>query len=144
MGDYERSTTVNRPVDDLFDYLSKVENLPQYFSRITHAQSATGDTVEVDARLDEDRQPDDVPPPGDPVSDGERAVHGEAWFRIDADHRKLEWGSEGPHDYHGELEVDGDTGGSRVVVRLHTLHDDAESIEQGIDETLDNIRRLAG
>jgi hypothetical protein len=29
MGDYHRSTTVALPVDDLFEYLSRVDNLPQ-------------------------------------------------------------------------------------------------------------------
>jgi hypothetical protein len=129
MGDYGRSTTVDLPVDDLFDYLSRVDNLPEYMSRMTEAHSVGGDEVSVEARID-------------PTSGGERTVHGEAWFRIDADHRRLEWGSAGPHDYHGELEVAGAGQGSTVVVRLHTLHDDAEAIDHGLDETLANIQRL--
>jgi hypothetical protein len=138
-GDYERSTTVDRPVDDLFAYLSQVENLPEYFSRITNARPVTGEQVEVDATLDADRLPPEV---GHQAGDGEKAVHGQAWFRVDADHRKVEWGAAGPHDYHGELEVDGAQSGSQVTVRLHTLHDDAEAINQGLDETLANIQRL--
>jgi hypothetical protein len=56
----------------------------------------------------------------------------------------LTWGSEGPHDYHGQLEVSpaGDAA-STVTVRLHTTHQ-ADGIEDGIDETLANIQRLAG
>ena len=129
MGDYERSTTVDLPVDELFEYLSRVDNLPEYMSRMTEAHSVGGDEVSVEARI----QPD---------GGAERTVHGEAWFRIDADHRRLEWGSEGPNDYHGELQVTGTGQGSAVVVRLHTLHDDAEAIEQGLDETLSTIQRL--
>jgi hypothetical protein len=129
MGDYEASTTVNLPVDDLFEYLSRVDNLPQYMSRMTEAHSVGGDEVSVEARIDPDNA-------------GERTVHGEAWFRIDAEHRRLEWGSEGQNDYHGELEVNGAGKGSTVVVRLHTLHDDAAAVEEGLDETLTNIRRL--
>ena len=129
MGDYERNTTVDLPVDDLFDYLSRVDNLPQYMSRMTETHSVGGDGVSVEARID-------------PDGGGERTVHGQAWLRLDADHRRLEWGSEGPNDYHGELEVSGAGQGSTVVVRLHTLHDDAEAIDHGLDETLANIQRL--
>jgi uncharacterized membrane protein len=135
MGDYERSTTVGMPVDDLFEYLSRVENLPRYMSRMTSARPVTGDEVEVEARID---------PSADPsTSSGERTVTGEAWFHVDADGRRLEWGAEGPHDYRGELSVSPDGDGSTVVVRLHTMHDDAEAIEHGMDETLANIEQLA-
>jgi hypothetical protein len=130
MGDYHRSTTVALPVDDLFEYLSRVDNLPQYMSRMTETHSVGGDGVSVEARID-------------PDGGGERTVHGQAWLRLDADHRRLEWGSEGPNDYHGELEVSAAENGSTVAVRLHTLHDDAEGIERGLQETLSTIERLA-
>jgi hypothetical protein len=135
MGDYERSTTVGVPVDDLFEYLSRIENLPQYIDRMTEAHSLTGDEVSVEARV----EPQDV---GGDVA-GEHTVRREAWFRIDADHRKLVWGSAGPHDYHGELVVSPAGDGSQVTVRLHTEHDDAPGIEEGIAETLATIDRIA-
>src|SRR3954454_10473019 len=95
MEDYERSTTVDARADDLFEYLSKVENLPRYFDRMTSARNLPGDEVEVEAKVE----------PGDAGSssdvNGERTVGGDAWFWIDADHRTLTWGSEVPHDYHG-------------------------------------------
>jgi hypothetical protein len=72
-------------------------------------------------------------------------VRGEAWFRVDADHFTVSWGAKGPHDYHGELSVDGDGSPSTVTVRLHTLHDDAAGIGEGIEQTLTNIaRHVAG
>ena len=146
MGDYERSTTVDLPVDDLFDYLSRVENLPKYMSRMTEAHSVTGDEVEVEAKLEpSDVQGTDADGSGgtsEATPDGGRTVRGEAWFRIDADGRRLEWGAEGPHEYHGELQVSGSGSSSTVVVRLHTLHDDSAAVEDGLDDTLENIRRL--
>ncbi len=133
MGDYERSTTVDVPRDELFEFLSKVENLPRYMDRITEAHSLAGDEVSVEAKVE----------PGDVGSDkGERTVRGEAWFRIDADGRKLEWGSEGPNNYSGELEVSGEGVSCTVTVRLHTEHDDAPGIESGIEDTLKNIHRV--
>ena len=141
MGDYEGSTTVDAPVDDLFEFLSKVENLPRYMERMTEAHSLAGDEVSVEARI----EPGDAGTDGgqDGGEDGGRTVRGEAWFRIDADHRTLEWGAEGPHDYRGELEVTATDDGSTVTVRLHTMHD-AEGIEDGLNRTLENVRRLAG
>lgn len=148
MGDYERSTVVDVDRDRLFEYLSRIDNLPQYMDRLTEAHSLAGDRVSVEARIE----------PGDVGSDGtgsngsngsadggtpERTVHGEAVFRIDADNRVLHWGSEGPHDYSGELQVTQEDGGSRVTVKLHTLHDDADGILSGIEDTLANIQRIA-
>jgi uncharacterized membrane protein len=138
MADYERSTTIDAPRDELFEYLSKVENLPQYFDRMTSARNLPGDAVEVEAKVE----------PGDAGSssddDGGRTVGGDAWFTVDADTRTIAWGSEGPHDYHGQLEVSGSgEAASTVTVRLHTTHQ-AEGIEDGIDETLANIQRIAG
>ena len=135
MADYERSTTVDAPAEDLFEYLSKVENLPNYMDRMTSAKNLPGDEVEVEAKV----EPQDVG--GD--AGGERTVGGDAWFTIDADHMKLAWGAEGPHDYKGELEVTPDGAASRVTVRLHTTHD-AEGIDDGIEQTLANIQRIAG
>ena len=134
MADYERTTTVDARPDDLFEYLSKVENLPQYMDRMTSAKNLPGDEVAVEAKV----EPGDVGSSG-----GEETVGGEAWFTIDADHMKLAWGAEGPHDYSGELEVAPDGAASQVTVRLHTTHD-APGIEDGIEQTLANIQRLAG
>jgi hypothetical protein len=74
--------------------------------------------------------------------DASGAVQADAWFRIDAEQRALAWGSEGPHDYHGELQVTPDGGNARVSLRLHTEHDATEQIEHGIESTLSNIEHL--
>jgi hypothetical protein len=147
MGDYEGSTTVDVPRDDLFDYLSRVENLPKYLPRMTEAHSLTGDQVSVEAELpprDAGHQDGiDGDTAGTDAADG--AVHGEAEFHVDADQRRMEWSAVGPHDYHGELSVDPDVDDdsrSHVTVRLHTLHDDVDGIELGLAETLENIERL--
>ena len=67
---------------------------------------------------------------------------GEAWFRIDQERRHLEWGSEGPGDYHGSLDVTGDGGTSSVTVFLHTERHDSADIDQGISDTLAAVKRL--
>jgi uncharacterized membrane protein len=137
MADCERTTTIDAPAEDLFEYLSKVENLPSYMDRMVSAHNLPGDEVEVEARV----EPGDVG--GSPDSGAGQTVAGEAWFTIDAENMTLNWGSEGPHDYHGELEVTPDGAASQVTVRLHTMHD-AEGIDDGIEQTLANIQRIAG
>jgi carbon monoxide dehydrogenase subunit G len=132
MPDYSRSTTIDANPDELFEFLSKVENLPQYFTGLKEAHSATGDAVEVTANPDATGGA-----PGAPVE-----VTAEAWFHIDADQRALSWGAEGEHDYHGELQVTPAGDGAQVAVHLHTEHDDRDAIETGIERTLANIEQI--
>lgn len=132
MADYKRSTTIGADPDELFEYLSKVENLPKYFSGLSEAHPTTGDEVHVVA----EPQPGEQGPP--------ERVESDAWFSVDAERRALSWGAEGPHDYRGELRVTGagETGESaQIEVTLHTQHDH-DGIEAGIDDTLDHIRAL--
>ena len=127
MGDYEKSTTVQAAPDKVFAYLSDVKNLPAYFDRMTSATPGEGDEVRTTALVDG------------------QEVGGTAWFTVEEDERMLSWGSEGPNDYHGELEVsasDEEPGASLVTVRLHTTRVDNGSIDEGLITTLENVRDL--
>jgi hypothetical protein len=138
MPDYKRSLTIDADPDELFEYLSKVENLPDYFSRMTDAHAITGDEVKVTAQVPEAEGTDEL---------GE--VEAYTSFEIDADHRALKWGladwaTRTEHTYHGELSVTPAGAGATVEVTLHTEHDD-DAINDGIDETLRNIAvKVAG
>jgi uncharacterized membrane protein len=124
MGDYEQSRNVNAPAQALFDYLADVRNMPRYFSSMTSAEPAEGEAVQVTA-----------------VVDGKER-EGEAWLKVDRDRMHLDWGSEGPNDYHGRLDVTGDDAASRVSVALHTDNVEDQRIDQGLTETLDEVQRL--
>ena len=124
MGDYEQSRDVNAPAQALFDYLADVRNMPRYFSSMTSAEPAEGEAVQVTA-----------------VVDGKER-EGEAWFKVDRDRMHLDWGSEGPNNYHGRLDVTGDDAASRVLVALHTDNVEDQRIDQGLTETLDEVQRL--
>ncbi len=130
MADFTRSRTIQADPDEVFEYLSKVENLPSYFNRMTEAHHTRGDEVSVTARLD-------------PAQTGDEngSVQGEAWFSIDADARSLRWGAEGPHDYQGTLSVTPDGEGAALEVQLHTQHD-SDQIGAGLDRTLDTIEQV--
>jgi len=68
---------------------------------------------------------------------------GEAWFRVDRERRHLEWGSEGPDNYHGNLDVTGDGATASVTVFLHTERAGSGYIDRGIASMLAEIKRLA-
>jgi uncharacterized protein YndB with AHSA1/START domain len=133
MGTYESTTTVTASPDELFSYLSDIHNLPEYFAAMKSAEPAGEAEGE-------------VPPGAEAVHsvaevDGQRR-EGEAWFKRDADERSLSWGSEGPNDYHGELQVDGDGESSRVTVRLHTENVEDSRIQEGLETTLAQIKEV--
>ena len=132
MGTYESTTTVTASPDELFSYLSDVHNLPEYFAAMKTAEPA--------GAAQGAAPPDAEAVRSVAVVEGQQ-VEGEAWFRRDADARSLSWGSEGPNRYGGELRVDDDGGSSRVTVRLHTEHAEGERIQEGLEETLANIKK---
>jgi uncharacterized membrane protein len=129
MGDFTGSTTVDVAPDALFDYLSDIANLPDYFTRMTSARRGDGEEVHTTASLPDGRE-----------------VEGDAWFRVDDGEQRIEWGSEGPNDYHGHVDVTpSGSGGSTVEVHLHTtrVEDGDSQVDDGIRETLANIKRQA-
>jgi uncharacterized membrane protein len=122
--DYQQATSVYAPAQALFDYLSDVRNLPKYFHSMIDAEPAEGEAVNVTADVDGQRQ------------------ESQAWFRVDREARRISWGSEGPNDYHGELEVTGGQEGSSVQVSLHTERVASDRIDEGLAETVANVKRL--
>lgn len=125
MGDYSGTTTVAASEADLFDYLSDVSNLPKYFARMTSAAPGDGEEVRTTARM----------------PDGTEA-QGNAWFTVDQSAKHIDWGSEGPSDYAGRLDVTADGDGSTVTVYLHTTRAEGAEVQDGIDETLAKIKEL--
>jgi uncharacterized membrane protein len=127
MGDFRGSVTVHAADGALFDYLADVGNLPRYFVRMTSATPGDGEEVHTAARL----------------PDGQE-VAGDAWFRTDQAAGRIEWGSEGPNSYHGSLEITDAAGDTEVELRLHTTRvaDGDDQVQQGVHDTLANIKRL--
>lgn len=96
--------------------------LPSYFAAMKSAEPAGGDAVHTVAE----------------VEGTER--EGEAWFTTDAAARSIRWGSEGPNNYNGELQVSEADAGSRVTVTLHTERVEGDQIDEGLRETLRQIK----
>lgn len=125
MAEYHGSTTVSAPADSLFAYLSDVGNLPEYFSRMRSARAVDGGQAVQTVAQGPDGQ----------------TVEGEAWFRVDGDRKRLEWGSEGGNDYSGSLDVTPSGDGSRVEVHISTGRVESEQVQQGVDETVATIKQ---
>ena len=125
MADFSGTTSVATSPDVLFDYLSDVSHLPEYFARMTSAAPGDGEEVRTTARM-----PDGT------------TVEGDAWFRVDASARTLEWGSEGPSAYAGRLAVRPAGDGSEVEVQLRTTRVEAgdQGVTDGIEETLAKVK----
>lgn len=125
MGDYQHSTAVSTSPSVLFDYLADVHTLPHYFEGMVAAEPAGPGAVTVVAQVEGQRR------------------EGEAWMELDEQARRMRWGSEGPNQYHGELEVrEDDNGHATVTVSLHTERADGPAIRAGLEQTLANIKRL--
>lgn len=124
MSDYQASSTVTASADEAFNYLSDVAHLPKYFERMTSAEPGDGEEVHVRANL------------------GDREVESDAWFRVDHDARTIAWGSEGPNDYHGRLQISDSANGCTVTVTLSTTRADGPQIQQGVEDTVANVKRL--
>ena len=128
MGDFTGTTRVSVPIDVLFAYVSDVGNLPRYFSRMTSARPGDGEEVRTTARMPDGTE-----------------VQGDAWFRVDRAARRVEWGSEGPSDYAGHLQLIPDGQGSVVEVSLHTTRarDGDRQVQEGVQETLAALKAQA-
>ena len=124
MADYEARTELGADADEVFHYLSDVANLSRYFTRMTSAEPGDGEEVHVTADL------------------GDRTVEGDAWFRVDNDAHTLTWGSEGATNYHGQLQVSEHGLGSSVSVTLSTDRAAGPHIQDGLEQTLANIKQL--
>ncbi|HEX8095786.1 SRPBCC family protein [Jatrophihabitans sp.] len=124
MADFLASTDVAAPADELFEYLSQVENLPNYFERMTSVTDNEDGTISVAADL------------------GNRVVEAEAWFEVDQEAKTLSWGSEGPNDYTGQLQVTGTGSHSVVEVTLRTERTGGQEIQEGLEQTVAVIKLI--
>lgn len=122
MGSYRYTQSAALSAERVFDYLADVRNLPRYLPSMTAAEPEGGDQVHVEAKVDG------------------RTEAGEAWMRVDRQHWRIEWGSEGPNDYHGELEISGHgPDGCTIELDLHTVRAEGPEIEEGVRHAVDGL-----
>jgi uncharacterized protein YndB with AHSA1/START domain len=127
MTTYTHTAEADVPANVLFQFLADPTNLPRYFPQMTAAEPEGGETVHVEAEVHGAH------------------VEGEAWVRPDESARRLEWGAEGPDDYHGELQVDElEPGRSRITVTLHSVREaEGGEVQEGLEQTVAALSQAA-
>lgn len=129
MTTYESTTTIQVTATKLFAYLSDVENLPDYFPRMTSAHRTEGDKITTTATIEHEGKT--------------REVEGEAWVKVEKADQTLTWGSPGPNNYTGQLDLDPiDDTSCSATVRI-TTDREGDRIQDGVDETVQGIKRAA-
>lgn len=120
MTTYTHTADADIAADTLFEFLAEPRNLPRYFPEMTAAEPEGGESVHVEANVHG------------------KHVESEAWVRPNTSERRLEWGAEGPDDYHGELQVDElSPGRSRITVSLHSVREaEGGEVQDGLERTV--------
>lgn len=139
MSKFEHATTINASADEVYDFISKVENLPKYLPTTKSAQPQEGERIRVQ---------------------GEAAGHSydaDGYFRKDDENKRLEWGAD-EHYYSGWLQVDEQDEGAGMTVHLSfssgppegqgedpSASDEApnsEQIQEGLVAALESIKNF--
>jgi len=143
--EYEQSQAVEAPPDEVFAWLSDVDNLPRYLPPVINS-SVQGPSAE---GIPGERIRTTLEYPG-----GDGTFESEGYLSVDERERRMEWGAEAGHDYSGWLMVaNHGEGGSEVVVHLSfgersvepeiedQTSEDGHPLAEGISATLESIRR---
>ena len=144
MQEYEHSRAIAAPANEVFAWVSDVENLPKYLPPIkaariegSAAEGSPGERVEILV---------EIPDRGEFESEG--------YFDVDAEARTMRWGAETGRDYSGRLTVaEAGDGQCEVTVRLsfgprsvegeiqEDSSEDRNPLEESLGATLESIRR---
>ena len=144
MQEYEQSKAVAAPANEVFAWVSDVENLPKYLPPIrdagiegSAAAGSPGERVKMTV---------EIPDRGEFESEG--------YFDVNAEARTMRWGAETDRDYSGWLTVaEAGDGQSEVTVHLsfgprsvegeiqEDSGDDRDPLEESLEATLESIRR---
>ena len=138
MPDFESSVSVGAPPQAVFDFVSRVENLPKYLPTVKHAEPAGEGRVRVRSEVQGESREQDGP------------------FRAVSADQRLQWGSDGERDYHGWMDIQSEGGDqSRVTVHLHLNPppqeaaeieqrsggaDFAQKMQEGVERCLQSIK----
>lgn len=99
------SIEIDRPPAEVFAFLSDIRNMPRYLPTVRYIVPQGPERVTVEGEAEG------------------RSYRDEGWLRVEAEERRMRWGStgEGTADYHGELEVRDLAGRAEVRVSLHMI-----------------------
>jgi hypothetical protein len=131
MEEFTGRIEISRSAAEVFAFLSDIRNMPRYLPTVRKVGPMGPDKVAVEGEADG------------------HAYRDEGWLTVEAEARRMRWGTDGRSDYGGELEVRDAAGGagrSEVEVRLHVtpkpgtahrLQDQSGSVGHGMRLALD-------
>lgn len=140
MSEYEHTITVNSRPQQVFDFVSDVNNLPKYLPTVKNAMPQGKDRVRVQ---------------------GEAAGHqydSDGYFNVYKSRQRMEWGSDGENHYRGWLEVKDSEAGASAAVTVHLSFeprpdiaekydqqsgDRHRTIQEGLNNALQSIKNLS-
>ena len=99
VGEFEESMRIDAPAPQVFDFVSKVQNLPKYLPTTRTAKLEPGGRVRVQGQAEG------------------HSYDADGYLRADREHLRLEWGAD-ERDYKGSLEVT-PRGKQASEVRVH-------------------------
>jgi len=143
--EYEQTQTIDAPAEEVFVWLSDVNNLPKYLPPVVDV-SVEGPSAEgvpgqrIRATLE--------------YPEGGSTFDSESYLAVDEGRKRMEWGAEVERDYSGWLEVaDAVDGQSQVTVHLNfgersvepeikeQTPEGRDPLAEGVSATLESIRR---
>lgn len=98
-GEFDESMRIDAPATQVFDFVSKVQNLPKYLPTTRKATAEQGGRVRVQGEAEG------------------HSYDADGYLRADREHMRLEWGADERH-YKGSLEVT-PRGKQAAEVRVH-------------------------
>jgi len=98
-GEFDESMRIDAPATQVFDFVSKVQNLPKYLPTTRNATAEQGGRVRVQGEAEG------------------HSYDADGYLRADREHMRLEWGADERH-YKGSLEVT-PRGKQAAEVRVH-------------------------
>jgi len=143
--EYQQTQTIDAPAEEVFAWLSDVNNLPKYLPPVVDvsiegpsAEGAPGQRIRATLEYPE----------------GGSAFDSEGYLAVDEGRKRMEWGAEAERDYAGWLEVaDAVDGQSQVTVHLNfgersvepeireQTPEGRDPLAEGVSATLESIRR---
>ncbi|MGO8673261.1 MAG: SRPBCC family protein [Capsulimonadaceae bacterium] len=100
MPEYERSIMIEAPPDEVFAFVSNLNNLPKYLPTTARAEIMDCERTRAD------------------VGAGCPPFHADGWFRVDPTEYMMEWSAGMNNNYSGWLEIEELDGLSEVTVHL--------------------------
>lgn len=138
MQTFEISKIIDAKPNQVFEFLSDIDNLPQYLPTVRHAEHEENGRIRIAGEA------------------GGHKYNDTGFFRVDEDARRMEWGADSERGYQGWLTVE-ETDQNKSEVKVHLSFgqqnpalkemdqrtgDHVEAINEGIENALKSIKNL--